>query len=119
MYGAIFGFQRCWRWPKWAPASSSWRMENSGRAIDSVSFTGWPDARVSPFLKTLPLSRTLLGPPDGDAGTPCESHSRVRIGAAYRGAPAPRQVQDGRAVKESLTRVRFQPPVSSDCRSAG
>jgi hypothetical protein len=27
-------------------------MEKSGRAIDAVSFTGWPDARVIPlFLK--------------------------------------------------------------------
>src|SRR3954454_20047941 len=50
MKDAIFGFQRCWRWPKWAPDSRSWRMENSGKAIDSVSFTGWPDARVTPFL---------------------------------------------------------------------
>src|SRR5579863_1264213 len=33
MKGAILGFQRCWRWPKWAPDSSSWRMENSGKAI--------------------------------------------------------------------------------------
>src|SRR3982750_18733 len=24
-------------------------MENSGKAIDSVSFTGWPDARVIPY----------------------------------------------------------------------
>src|SRR3954454_19201690 len=48
MKDAIFGFQRCWRWPKWAPDSSSWRMENSGKAISSVSFTGWPDARVIP-----------------------------------------------------------------------
>src|SRR5581483_11583619 len=26
MYGFIFGFQRLVWWPKWTPASSSWRM---------------------------------------------------------------------------------------------
>src|SRR3954468_5668110 len=77
MKGAILGFQRCWRWPKWAPLSSSWRMENSGKAIDSVSFTGWPDAGI-----------TSWEAPDGDGRTPAESHPRVRDGGAYRGGLA-------------------------------
>ncbi len=33
MYDCIFGFQRCAWWPKWEPASSSWRMVKSGRAM--------------------------------------------------------------------------------------
>jgi hypothetical protein len=40
MYGAIFGFQRWVRWPKWAPDSRSWRMEKSGKAIRERSFSG-------------------------------------------------------------------------------
>src|ERR1700722_16874282 len=47
-------------------------MENSGKAIDSVSFTGWPDAGIIPF-----------GTPDGDGGTPTEIHPHVRDGGAY------------------------------------
>src|SRR3569833_2424581 len=81
MMGDILGLQRRWRWPKWAPDSRSWRMENSGKAIDSVSFTGWPDARVTGFEPA----------PDGDGGTPTESHPRVRDGGAYRGAGPLRQ----------------------------
>ena len=30
MYGFIFGFQRLVWWPKWTPASSSWRIETVG-----------------------------------------------------------------------------------------
>jgi hypothetical protein len=30
MYGRILGFQRRVWWPKWTPASSSWRMETDG-----------------------------------------------------------------------------------------
>src|SRR4051812_15016126 len=74
MNGAILGFQRCWRWPKWAPDSNNWRMENSGKAMSSVSFTGWPDAGI-----------TSWEAPDGDGRTPAESHPRVRDGGAYRG----------------------------------
>src|SRR4051812_22374188 len=85
MKGAIFGFQRCWRWPKWAPDSRSWRMENSGKAIDSVSFTGWPDVRVIPrsFCK------------EGDTGrrqrnTRRKPPARARW-RAYTGSGAPLQ----------------------------
>ena len=34
MYGFIFGFQRRVWWPKWTPASSSWRMETVGTGVD-------------------------------------------------------------------------------------
>ena len=37
MKGFIFGFQRCFWWPKCTPLSRSWRMENSGIAMDRVS----------------------------------------------------------------------------------
>src|SRR5215471_4675251 len=37
MYSAIFGFQRWAWWPKWTPASSSWRIEKSGSVIGVVS----------------------------------------------------------------------------------
>ena len=33
MNGAIFGFQRWVWWPKWTPASRSWRIEISGSAM--------------------------------------------------------------------------------------
>jgi hypothetical protein len=46
----------------------------------SVSFTGWPDARVIPLWRT----------PDGDTGTPCESHPRMRDGGLIGGDPGPR-----------------------------
>ena len=38
MYGAIFGFHRRVLWPKWTPASSSWRIVNDGKAMDSLLF---------------------------------------------------------------------------------
>src|SRR3546814_552860 len=38
MYGFIFGFQRCVWWPKWTPASSSWRIEKSGNAMPLCPF---------------------------------------------------------------------------------
>ena len=38
MYGAIFGFQRRVWWPKWTPASRSWRMVNVGIAMGNVLF---------------------------------------------------------------------------------
>src|SRR3954463_12844333 len=79
MKGAIFGFQRCWRWPKWAPDSRSWRMENSGKAIDSVSFTGWPDARVIPLRRH--RTATMEYPPK--ATHACEMAGLIRRRAPY------------------------------------
>ena len=37
MNGFIFGFQRRVWWPKWTPASSSWRMETDGTVRDLLS----------------------------------------------------------------------------------
>ena len=33
MYGRILGFQRRVWWPKWTPASSSWRIETAGMDV--------------------------------------------------------------------------------------
>src|SRR6478752_4835323 len=38
MYGFIFGFQRCVWWPKWTPASRSWRIDKSGNAMPCYPF---------------------------------------------------------------------------------
>ena len=40
MYGFIFGFQRRVWWPKWTPASSSWRMETVGTGKDLLFGSG-------------------------------------------------------------------------------
>jgi hypothetical protein len=51
----------------------------------SVSFTGWPDARVIPAIAETP---------DGDGGIPDESHPRVRDGGAYTGLGSASQAPD-------------------------
>src|SRR3954454_6639539 len=39
MYGFIFGFQRRVWWPKWTPASRSWRMETDATGATSCRFS--------------------------------------------------------------------------------
>ena len=48
------GFQRWVWWPKWTPASRSWRRLNSGRAMVCVSFSGFAAAGrgLSPNRRT-------------------------------------------------------------------
>jgi len=43
MNGFIFGFQRRVWWPKWTPASSSWRMETDGTGATSCRFSSSAD----------------------------------------------------------------------------
>ena len=66
MYGFILGFQRRVWWPKWTPASSSWRIETDGMGRG-------PPVRLD--LRELPDPRTArhLLP----TGTPAGSGSRV------------------------------------------
>src|SRR5208282_3680744 len=78
MEGAIFGFQRCDWWPKCAPASSSWRMVKSGKAMKLVL------VRLS-LGGSITAKRT--SPPERDLE---QEPRQIRLwnGAAYMGAEA-------------------------------
>src|SRR5437868_14226730 len=100
-------------------------MENSGKAIESVSFTGWPDVRV------IPLKRHRTGRPEHPAWT----HPHMRDGRAYRGSAAPgqaardafafRKPKAGKNARKLPLRRRFRPedrlgrPVFGWAASAG
>ena len=64
MNGFIFGFQRRVWWPKWTPASSSWRMETDGTVSDllSVRFLRGPRRRG-------PVGHLVAGPAPSRSGT--------------------------------------------------
>src|SRR5258707_13571786 len=82
MYGCIFGFHLWVRWPKCAPDSSNWRMENSGKAIIQ-SPSPVSQTRGLSLDRSFRRTPTLPGTPDGDEETPFETHPRVRVGGAY------------------------------------
>src|SRR5271169_4794885 len=76
MYSDIFGFQRWAWWPKWTPASNSWRMLKSGS-----------DMVILRLDRRGPMGATVMAePPDGLLG----QGPRVRLGALYRQPPSGR-----------------------------
>ena len=82
MKGFIFGFQRRVWWPKWTPASSSWRMETDGTVSDllSVRFLRGPVAGDRSDLVALPA-------PSRSERSACVLHADVAraMGLAARG----------------------------------
>src|SRR5215472_1428658 len=78
MKGAIFGFQRCWRWPKWAPDSSSWRMENSGKAIVQSPL---PVGQTRGLSLNRQRHRTATAEHPPKATRACEMGGLIRAGA--------------------------------------
>ena len=77
MNGRILGFQRRVWWPKWTPASSSWRIETVGMGSDLLF--GWTSAGL------------VVRGPDGDLSTrhrgtvPSGPVARVSSVTAHRG----------------------------------
>src|SRR6516162_8645717 len=67
MYGAILGFHRRVWWPKWTPASSSWRMLALGIGM------------VGPFP---------VGPPQGKSALRESRRHRHRSGRRWTAAAA-------------------------------
>src|SRR5215207_10202868 len=88
----IFGFQRWVWWPKWTPASSSWRIEKSGNAMPYDSFSGWTAAELCD--RVLPgtggMQRYVRFQFNLCATT--RLYPRVDFERAYRGKASERQV---------------------------
>src|SRR5450755_214470 len=107
MYGFIFGFQRRVWWPKWTPASSSWRIEIVGTGKDLLFGSTSAD---------LPCRE-----PDRDPAPPRRERSRVwapllRVGIARLFGPRRSLAQGAchaqRGMNRGRGRVRVQSPAS-------
>ncbi len=90
-YGAMRGFQRRVWWPKWTPASRSWRSVNSGIAMGAGPFKSSGCASAGVALR----HRTRQGMPAGK-GAP-------RVNYRCRGAAGGPDMAEVRAFRKGGT----------------
>ena len=78
MYGFIFGFQRRVWWPKWTPASSSWRIETDGMGRG-------PPVRLVLRVPRVPRTGGLMASvrpaPRGEQRRVCDARRKAALGA--------------------------------------
>src|SRR5687767_8062407 len=122
MKGFIFGFQRRVWWPKWTPASRSWRMVKVGIAMGGLSFLRFEPPRA--LCLGLAEDRNGHGGMSprraDDARVRCRRGSSPSWGWNASGLPLPGRLFRGRGDRFDLDQpARVGEPRHDDERGGG